>query len=182
LTITHCPECNSEIQVQASPPTGGTVSYYCQICEKPVRLKIEARELRVDLESEEDRARILVVDDLATVRALVSDILEEAGYDVETAADGEQALEGIERCRPDLVLLDLVMPGKDGFDVLRALGEMEETPPPVLVMSGTLHKPEEISKASALGAAGYIPKSALRDTLIFRIRNVLSVPAPAQSA
>jgi len=182
LTITHCPECHAEITMQGAPPTGGTVRYYCRVCEKPVQLKIEAREMLVDLESAEERPRILVVDDVATVRALISDMLEEAGYDVETAADGEKALEGIRRCRPDLVLLDLVLPGKDGFEVLRALGEMGETAPPVLVMSGTMHQPDLISKAGSLGAVGYIPKSALRDTLIFRVRNVLSAPAPAQSA
>jgi CheY-like chemotaxis protein len=182
LTITTCPECNSEILIQSAPSTGGTVRYYCQVCEKPVQLKVEAREVRVDLDSAEERPCILVVDDLATVRTLISDMLEEAGYDVETAADGEQALEGIQRRRPDLVLLDLVLPGKDGFEVLEALSEMDGEAPPVLVMSGTLHQPEEISKASSLGAVGYIPKSALRDTLIFRIRNVLSDPAPAQSA
>jgi len=120
--------------------------------------------------------RILVVDDLDTIRAAISDLLEEAGYCVEEAADGDAALEAIERTHPDLVVLDLILPGRDGFDVLRKLAE-QESPPPVLVMSGAVSQPDQIHEAHALGAAGYIPKAALEDTIVFRVRSALEPQA-----
>jgi len=66
-------------------------------------------------------ARILVVDDEPTVRALVRDVLEEEGHDVVLAEDGFVALRRVEQQRPDCVVLDVMMPGIDGHQVLQRL-------------------------------------------------------------
>ena len=71
--------------------------------------------------------RVLVVDDEPANRALARRVLEESGFQVEEAADGELALEAVARSAPDLVLLDIQMPRRDGHAVLRALkGEQKK--------------------------------------------------------
>jgi DNA-binding response OmpR family regulator len=74
---------------------------------------------------------VLVVDDEPDVRSSVADILRDAGYDVEEASDGDEALDVLSRRRVDAMLLDLVMPRRDGMGVMEALSD----PPPVLVIS-----------------------------------------------
>lgn len=66
-------------------------------------------------------AKILVVDDSPTDRALIRETLESAGHQIASATDGSEALGAVERERPDLVLLDVVMPGENGFKVCRQL-------------------------------------------------------------
>jgi CheY-like chemotaxis protein len=79
--------------------------------------------------------RVLVVEDDQAVRELEAAVLEQAGYDVDQAADGAVAIERLQAQRPDLVLLDLVMPNVDGWGVLEHIRTLE-SPPPVLVVSG----------------------------------------------
>ncbi len=79
------------------------------------------------LSTEEDRARILVVDDDAPVREILADQLAEAGYLVSTAEDGEEALAKVSSESPDLILLDVIMPNLDGFEVCRRLKSDEQT-------------------------------------------------------
>jgi CheY-like chemotaxis protein len=78
---------------------------------------------------------VLVVDDDRPVRDLEVTILDDAGYEVEAAGDGAAAIERLDARRPDLVLLDLVMPGVDGWGVLEHIHQMP-APPPVIVISG----------------------------------------------
>jgi CheY-like chemotaxis protein len=86
-----------------------------------------------------DRARgrrILIVDDQATIRRTLGALLELEGYVIETAQDGLDALRCVRRCRPDVVLLDLMMPTLDGWGVLRACrGDPGLADLPVMVMS-----------------------------------------------
>jgi CheY-like chemotaxis protein len=79
------------------------------------------------LSTEEDRARILVVGDDALVREILADQLAEAGYLVSTAEDGEEALAKVSSESPDLILLDVIMPNLDGFEVCRRLKSDEQT-------------------------------------------------------
>lgn len=100
--------------------------------------------------------KILVVDDEATVRFLLSRVLSHAGFAVEVATDGEAALQRIQAACPDLVVLDLMMPGLDGWGVLERLKAMP-VPPPVLIVSahGDSDTPRRAAEA---GAAGYMTK------------------------
>lgn len=83
------------------------------------------------------RKRILVVDDEEDVQVLVSRILKDAGYDVDRASDGGQAIERLRAHRPDLIVLDLMMPGIDGWGVLEHLKRTPEPPPVVIVTART---------------------------------------------
>jgi two-component system response regulator MtrA len=78
--------------------------------------------------------RILVVDDEPDIHVFVGRVLSDAGYEVDSAVDGAEALESIKSNRPDLVLLDLMMPVVDGWEVLARLRGLED-PPPVVVLT-----------------------------------------------
>jgi CheY-like chemotaxis protein len=111
-----------------------------------------------------EQERILVVDDDINVRKAISSILETAGYGVQTAEDGAVALTSIRLSRPDLVLLDAVMPVLDGFAVLRALGKMPDPPPVVGITAISDH--EAFARFLTTGAVAYVCKPiAMRELL-----------------
>ena len=97
---------------------------------------------------------ILVVDDDPSIRATVSEILELEGYPVETAADGAEALQAVERVRPALVLLDMRMPVLDGWGFARALRE-RGVELPIVVMTAAQNAR---TWAAEIRAAGYLAK------------------------
>ena len=104
-----------------------------------------------------DSSRILVVDDEEVMRELVSSMLESEGYSVIAAGGGAQALETIAKGRPDLVLLDLNMPGVSGWEVIARLND-QPSPPPIVAMSGMgVEEPPELRGLSAF-VYGYLPK------------------------
>ena len=123
--------------------------------------------------------RTVVVDDAPEMRVLVRALLAESDGEfpvVGEASDGPEGLEVIRRLRPDLVLLDLTMPGMDGLEVLAALGE-EIAGMTVLVLSG-LHVDAAADAARKAGAAGYLDKNRLVDTLLPDLRAVFAAEPP----
>ncbi len=104
--------------------------------------------------------RILIADDSAAIREVLRDALADEGYDVVEAASGTEVLEafnGDEEGRPDLTLMDVRMPGKDGLEVLRSLRESHNAELPVIVMTGFGSASVAI-EAMKLGAFDYIAK------------------------
>ena len=99
--------------------------------------------------------KILVVDDEADIRRLLKEILSEEGYEVEAAADAAQARTARARFAPDLVLLDIWMPGTDGITVLREWSGAALDECPVVMMSG--HGTVETAvEATRLGAFDFV--------------------------
>ena len=123
--------------------------------------------------------RALVVDDEAEVRHAVRRGLELLGYEIATAADGAEGIATAERWRPDVVLLDLAMPGLSGLSVLRQLRSWSQVPIIVLSVMG-----EEADKVRALeaGADDYLTKPFGMQELHARIRVALrrAAPTPAE--
>lgn len=119
--------------------------------------------------TEEQRA-VLVVDDDRDIVALMRDYLEADGYSVLTARDGEEALAAVARGGVDCVLLDIMMPGLSGFDVLRRLRESDDLP--VLLLSARQEDSDKI-RGLGLGADDYIVKSATPAEVVARVRAVL---------
>jgi len=112
--------------------------------------------------------RMLVVDDEPFNRMLLSTTLEELGHETDTAADGAEALEKLRSGAFDLVFLDLVMPGLDGFQVLeRMKGSPELRNIPVLVVS-SVDEMESVTRCIELGATDYLPKPS--DPVLLRAR------------
>ncbi|MBI5879005.1 MAG: response regulator transcription factor [Chloroflexi bacterium] len=111
--------------------------------------------------------RILVVDDDADIVRLISDYLLDSSYEVITATNGRQALRAAFEYRPDLVLLDIGMPGMDGWDVCKTLREYYDG---VIVMLTARDSETDKVKGLDLGADDYMVKPFSRDELRARIR------------
>ena len=119
-------------------------------------------------------ATILVVDDLPANLRLLEAVLAPRGYSVISASDGPMALELVDSARPDLVLLDVVMPQMDGYEVCRRLREGDETAvlPVIMVTSST---GQEKRLAIETGADDFIQKPLDHDELLARVRSLLRI-------
>jgi two-component system KDP operon response regulator KdpE len=118
----------------------------------------------------ENRPLVLVVDDQPEITRLVAISLEHEGFRVITALDGPAALEHLSDSNPDLLLLDLMMPGMSGYDVLREL--QEHHPVPVILLSA-LRSAAQLSHGLDLGADDYVTKPFDPHELAARIRAVM---------
>lgn len=121
------------------------------------------------LEPAPSRPLVLVIDDSLTTRMLEQSILESAGYDVDVATSGEEGLESARRKRYALILVDVEMPGIDGFtfvDRIRADPALHDIPA-ILVTSRAA--PEDIQRGRDVGAQGYIVKSEFDQTHLLRM-------------
>ena len=106
-----------------------------------------------------DKKTILVVEDEKGMRESLQEILESSGYAVVTAEDGERALELVVSQKIDLVLLDIIVPRKYGFEVLKELKEIEKTKGIPVVLATNLSDPTDIQKALDYGATTYLVKA-----------------------
>ena len=118
---------------------------------------------------------VLIVDDDEHTRTLLKDLCETSGFKVLTAEDGVEAMEHISKARPDLVLLDLMMPRRDGFSVLKAVRETTELAElPVIVLTAMGDMDGKI-RGMELGADDYITKPFKLIELQTRINSALTV-------
>ena len=112
---------------------------------------------------------VLVVDDVPDNLSLLYDALDEAGYAVLVATNGESALQRARQSLPDVILLDAVMPGMDGFEVARRLKAQADTEPiPIIFMTG-LTETEHVVAAFAAGSVDYVTKPIRPTEVLARI-------------
>jgi DNA-binding response OmpR family regulator len=124
----------------------------------------------------ERRKKVLIVDDESSMVSVLQRHVSNAGYGFETAGNGQEALEKIEKDQPDLVLLDLVMPGMNGFETCRRIRENEKTKKiPVLIITA-LRSESDSASAAASGANEFIVKPIDGAHLAKRIRHHLGSP------
>ncbi|MFN0072479.1 MAG: response regulator [Chloroflexota bacterium] len=116
------------------------------------------------------RQRILVVDDEPELREIVQLVLEEDGYEVLTASDGQEGLESVLSLQPDLVLLDMSLPVMSGEEFAAGLRAAVTHPVPIIVMSaaGTI-----VERAARIGAVGSVSKPFDLDDLSAAVRKAL---------
>lgn len=103
--------------------------------------------------------KVLIVDDDAFLLDMYSIKFKESGFSVEIAQNGDEALTKAKEINPDVVLLDIIMPRLDGFEVLRALKKDKIAESALLIILTNLGQKEDIEKGMALGAADYIIKA-----------------------
>ena len=117
---------------------------------------------------------VLVVDDEDGIRRLFDRLLTRQGYVVETASDGQSALAAAARIKPDVVLLDVMMPGLNGFEVCRRLKRDPATRlTPVILVTGMTGHEQRVESASA-GADDFLAKPVEMSELLARIESVAS--------
>jgi len=118
--------------------------------------------------------KILVVEDEKDLRFFLKIALTQAGFEVREAIDAEEALEKIKEEKPDLILLDIILPGKSGFDFLIEIKkEPEFESIPVIIVSN-LGQKEEIQRGLELGAKDYIVKAHFTlDEIVKKVKDTL---------
>lgn len=114
---------------------------------------------------------ILVVDDDKNTRRLMKVVIEEAGYTVYAAADGEEALALLGEQHIDLILLDVMMPGMDGYEFTKSLRTSDNELPIIMVSAKQL--PEDIKKGFRVGIDDYMTKPVDEEELLLRIKALL---------
>jgi len=124
-------------------------------------------------------SRILIADDDPLLRSLLVHRLSADGHDVLVAGDGAQALVSIAEQKPDLIVLDALMPIMDGFEVLRRLKADRLSSAPIIMLTA-LKREQDIVGALQLGAADYLVKPFIPDELSQRVRRLL-LAAPLQT-
>lgn len=123
-------------------------------------------------------ARVLVVDDEPNIVLSIEFLMEQAGFEVVTADDGEQALAKVNDSRPDLLLLDISLPGISGFDVLERLRSEEATVHLPIIMLTAHGRDVEREKGLALGADDYITKPFSTQALVEKVQALLNEEQP----
>jgi DNA-binding response OmpR family regulator len=118
--------------------------------------------------------RVLVVDDEPNIRQVLVYVLEDEGYRVEEAQDGEAALELIRRQHPDVIILDMKMPGMDGWQFVRRYRELYDHQAPIIVLTAA----QDAAKRGAdVSADSYVPKPFDLDVLIERVSSIAGMAA-----
>ena len=121
------------------------------------------------------KERILLVEDEEMTARLILYRLKGLGYDVEHVKDGVSGLEKIKITKPDLVVLDVMLPGISGFEILQDLEEDEDFDLSLIkvIMLTSKSRAEDISRGFGLGAMEYVPKPFKMDEFILRLKRVL---------
>ena len=131
----------------------------------------------VDLSS----ASILLVDDNAQNLELMAAFLEELPCTLQTASDGVEAIESIERMRPNLVILDVMMPRMSGFEVCQKIKSQPSTREIVVIMVTALNEVSDYERAVECGTNDFITKPVNKLELLTRVRTLLELALVKQS-
>ncbi len=122
----------------------------------------------------------LVVDDDPDLRALMLTVLDRAGFDVWTESDGEAGLSAALKLRPDIALLDWLLPGRSGVEVCRAVRAEPHLAHTAVIMVTARDQENDLEWGYACGADDYVVKPFLTGDLLERVRRAIERRAPAQ--
>lgn len=120
---------------------------------------------------------VLAVDDIPINLILVQKMLSRFNFTLRTAANGQQALDAVAQQKPDLILLDLMMPGIDGFEVIRRLRENPDTADIQIVIISALNSNEDVVKGFNMGANDFIMKPIIMEKLLSCVITQLQIVA-----
>jgi len=125
---------------------------------------------------------ILIVEDSATQREQLRSILERGGFNVRTAADGNEAIAALGARAPTVVIADIIMPGMDGYALCRRIKEREERKDMPVILMTSLGATEDVIAGLECGAEYFLTKPCDGEYLIRLIRGIVSDPGPAGRA
>ncbi|GIW80191.1 MAG: two-component system response regulator [Gemmatales bacterium] len=118
-------------------------------------------------------ARVLIADDNPQGVELLEAYLSECDYEIETAADGQETLDKVYAWKPDLILLDIMMPKISGFEVCKRLREEEATRDIAILMITALDQPSDIERAVEVGTDDFLTKPINKTELLLRVKSLL---------
>jgi DNA-binding response OmpR family regulator len=121
---------------------------------------------------------VLIADDEPNIVISLEFLMKREGHRVSVARDGDAALEAIRREQPDLVLLDVMMPGRSGFDVCQAVRADEALAGVKILMLSAKGRDTDLAKGTALGADAYMTKPFSTRELADKVREMLDEPLP----
>lgn len=121
------------------------------------------------------QTKVLVIEDDQLMAGLLAEKLAKADFEVRLAADGEAGMKELEKDLPDIILLDLILPGVSGFEILAKIKEDERTKAIPVVILSNLGSREEVEKGLKLGAESYLIKAnVLIDEVVKKIRDTVA--------
>ncbi|HQX58621.1 MAG: response regulator [Rhodoferax sp.] len=121
--------------------------------------------------------KILIVDDEPNILISLEYLMQREGFDVSVARDGLQAIEAIGRDPPDLVLLDVMMPGKTGLEVCQHVRSIDSLRSVIIIMLTAKGRETDVAKGLALGANAYVTKPFSTRALVAQVRSLLGAGA-----
>lgn len=161
----------------AGVPSLAAVASEPEIYPADLEMSFEAPDVSKDVRSPHPH-HVLIVDDEPMVRDLISIYLKDAGYEVEEASTGQDALEKLMERRADLILMDVKMPVMDGFDAMRVIrSQAEFARVPIILMSTFLER-SRLAFAIQAGATDFLSKPLDMPTLVQKVRKLLEAEGP----
>ncbi|MEX2008256.1 MAG: response regulator [Candidatus Spechtbacterales bacterium] len=125
-------------------------------------------------EEQHTTVKVVVIEDDQFLRDMVVEKLTKEGFATQGAVDGEQGIELVQRVKPQIILLDIILPGMDGFEVLGHLQANAETKTIPIIVISNLGSDEDIQKARALGANDYLIKAHFTPAeIVAKVREVM---------
>lgn len=181
--LVRCPQCKAEFRLVGDAPEGRVVRYLCPSCQTIVRIDVEKDEVKSSsssgsLKDLPRKKTVLVADDSDEVLQEAEGLLARAGFNVLLAGDGVEALRLVREEHPDLVLLDLLMPGMTGFDVLREIRQDERIRDTAVLAMSSVYKDDVLDFLHQLGAQGLMDKTQIGELLVFRVVSLLGQGSP----
>jgi len=149
----------------------GGITYTSSI-QIAVMIRNQFEEISDDVKPD-DRIRVVVIDDEADILKLIRMKLSKEGFDVSTASDGVEGIEKVLRERPDVIIVDILMPGKDGYQLVSEVKAKLREESPVIIMLTSKTEDSDMVKGLSMGADDYITKPFSPRELIERINVAL---------
>lgn len=171
-----CPACKARYRIDPAASKTRTAKVKCPECKNVFEVLLAPEQTVQPQPGPSGQPLVLVVDDARFFREMIKDILKDLPVELAMAADGNEAWQKITKLVPQLVLLDLNIPGKDGREILRSLQESPQlSRVKVLAMSGVERGEATASAMRFIGADDFISKSFRPRELQDRVRKILDL-------
>jgi CheY-like chemotaxis protein len=177
--LVRCPKCRTELRLSQVVGQSRVTNFFCSTCQSNVRIDLIQDEVKSTSSAggfahTEHKKKILVVDDESIICSIADEILTSAGHEVLNAANGEQALRLVHDERPDLILLDLIMPRMSGFEFIAEIRKNPRTrDTPILILSVLVSKKETDAYILELDAQGFLDKAEFVPSLGSLVQRLL---------